>query len=306
MKENTLLLVHSINSPWGRYMRENGYHVSQVLKDKNFFCRAIRRGVFNYGNQNINIKWLEDWYEEADRYDNIIIFANPLYRKVIKWIQSNAPSARIIVWYMDPYSDCPLVLNDLENIEQWSFDAKDCRDRGFKFLNTFYCFLEDNVPLEETVDVFFIGVDKGRYDYINKIKNVLIAKGISCNISLVKERWIFPNLRELYKRKKRNYSQYMPYEKLIQNIKQSKALLDINQKGQSGLSQRPLEALFYNKKLITNNSYIREIDFFDENNIYIIENDNLDGIEDFLKAPFHVVPKQIKEKYTFEGWLSHF
>lgn len=306
MKDNTLLLLHSIDSPWGKYMKEKGYHVFQTLKNQNFWGRAIRRFVLNHGKQDISIRWLEDWCKEIDKYDKIIIFANPLYRKIIKWIQNNAKKARIIVWYMDPYSECPLVIDNLDNVEQWSFDEKDCQNRGFNFLNTFYCFSGDDSSLEEYMDVFFIGVDKGRYEYISKIRDQLIAKGIGCNFFFVKEKWIFLSLQEIYKRRNRKYSQYMPYDKLIQNVKQSRALLDINQKEQSGLSQRPLEALFYNKKLITNNDHIREMDFYDENNIYIIKNESLDGIEDFLLAPFHEIPVTIKEKYTFEKWISHF
>lgn len=301
MKEDTLLLVHSLDSYFARYIKNHGYKIDQVFRNQNIFFRAIRKFEVRYFSK-IQEKWLERWKEHVSEYKTIILFANPMYSKVLAWIRSYNPSARIVVWYMDPYITGHMDIGKNLHVEQWSFDKEDCKKYGFTFCNTFYCTDEQRLnKAEEHTDVFFVGLDKGRYDYIMKIKQVLQNKGLNCDIRIIRDKNYYKNIIH---NMKKHYCKPIRYNEVLNAIQSTKCLLDINQNGQSGLSQRPFEALFYEKKLITNNPQIYSYDFYNKNNIYVIENEDLKGIDKFLRSPYQKVSSKLKETYTFEKWLS--
>ncbi|SDE27655.1 hypothetical protein SAMN05421544_10631 [Riemerella columbipharyngis] len=56
--------------------------------------------------------------------------------------------------------------------------------------------------------------------------------------------------------------------------------------------------------MITNNLSIRNYDFYNPNNIFIIENKKLEGLEDFLMKKYEV-NQEIKEKYSFSNWIKY-
>lgn len=52
--------------------------------------------------------------------------------------------------------------------------------------------------------------------------------------------------------------QALPYEQILSLNRQSRAILEINQTGQTGLTVRALEATFLKKKLLTTNKSIQD------------------------------------------------
>jgi hypothetical protein len=82
--------------------------------------------------------------------------------------------------------------------------------------------------------------------------------------------------------------------------------LDIVSKGQTGLTLRPLEALYAEKKLITNDINIKTYDFYNPNNIFVLEDNNFDKINDFLNKNYQTVDDKITEKYQFSNWIKRF
>ena len=87
-------------------------------------------------------------------------------------------------------------------------------------------------------------------------------------------------------------------------IKKSKVLLDVNRNGQEGLTFRVLESLGLNKKLITTNSDIINYDFYNPNNILVINEKKPVIPISFFETNYEEIPKEIFEKYTLEGWVE--
>ncbi|WGU68164.1 hypothetical protein QIU19_12855 [Capnocytophaga canimorsus] len=74
----------------------------------------------------------------------------------------------------------------------------------------------------------------------------------------------------------------------------------------NGLSFRVFEAIKYKKKLITNNSHIKKYDFFNKNNILVIEKDSdYELIPSFLELPYLDLPQVVCEKYAFTNWIKY-
>lgn len=92
---------------------------------------------------------------------------------------------------------------------------------------------------------------------------------------------------------------------IIQN-QRSRAILDIVKEGQVGITKRPMEAILFNKKLITNNKAIEKYDFYCPENIFILGKDSLNNLKTFIHTPYKTLPKQIVEQYIFENWFDTF
>ena len=106
--------------------------------------------------------------------------------------------------------------------------------------------------------------------------------------------------------KRRQYDQPIPEKEATKCIMQSRILVDLYQKGQTGLSQRAVEALLNKKKLITDNENIKNYDFYRENNIFVLNESNLCEIKEFLEKPYVEVDTDILEQYSFDAWFERF
>lgn len=84
----------------------------------------------------------------------------------------------------------------------------------------------------------------------------------------------------------------------------SKITLDIPQTGQMGVTMRIYESIAAKTKVITTNSYIKDYDFYNPNNICIIDKDNPEVPKEFWNTPFEVIDQSIMEKYTVRQWVT--
>ena len=99
---------------------------------------------------------------------------------------------------------------------------------------------------------------------------------------------------------------YMEYDEVISHIRKSKAVVEIVQDGQNGLTARALEAMFFETKLITNNKEIRNFSFYNSQNIFIIGEDNNDRLDTFLHMPFQSIDRKKLCPYDANGWINNF
>lgn len=114
------------------------------------------------------------------------------------------------------------------------------------------------------------------------------------------------------KKDKKNYdeeliiSKRISYEENLEILKQSNVVLDIKYKDQNGLSLRIYEALATDTKVITDSKDIVNYDFYNKNNIKIIENiSDIEKLElDFFKLPVEKINENIKEYYSVKGFVE--
>ncbi len=94
-------------------------------------------------------------------------------------------------------------------------------------------------------------------------------------------------------------------KKQIRNVfLKSNAVIDIQHPDQSGLTMRSVEMLGLNKKLITTNTGIKEYDFFDSNNIAIIDRQYPVIHEDFIMSTYIAPKESLVLQYSLESWLK--
>lgn len=91
-------------------------------------------------------------------------------------------------------------------------------------------------------------------------------------------------------------------------VSQSKAILDITQQGQNGFSMRVMESIFLNKKLVSTNMALLSANFYDPNNILVIDLQNPDeeALTVFLRSEFHPYSQETRHYYSVGSWINRF
>ena len=119
---------------------------------------------------------------------------------------------------------------------------------------------------EKPIDLFFVGTNKGRFDYLLSLAKNLEKLKVKTKFFLVSRKYIF----------NRKYSKAISYQKVAEWLSKSKGIVELTKLGQIGLTLRAYEAIFYNKKLVSNNTFLKNYDFYDAKKIYILQNTDED------------------------------
>lgn len=142
-------------------------------------------------------------------------------------------------------------------------------------------------------DFYFIGKSKGRDEILLAIKEILKKKGFDVDFRVFEDK----------------PKEFVPFDENVRLSMGSKCIVDVVlKKNNAGQTLRPLEAVFFKKKLLTNDKSVMECDFYHPDNIFIFdeENVNLDGIEAFMKKPFCEIDESIVKKYDVNNWLKRY
>jgi hypothetical protein len=84
----------------------------------------------------------------------------------------------------------------------------------------------------------------------------------------------------------------------------SNIILDINHPGQKGLTMRTLESVGAKKKLITTNSEIKKYPFYNSNNIFVIDRNNIQLNKFFFETKYEEIDPKLYDKMSIAGWLK--
>lgn len=268
--------------------------VGDIFRSNKFLWKIARRLLKGIGF--IPKSMLGSWIREVNQFDYIILPANP-YSKLIAETIHKVYLKKVIHWYWNPVSKTidPNALRPLGDFLV-TFDKKDADKNAMIYQQTYYF---STIKLKETsilTDFIFVGADKGRLEKILEIKNQLEDAGFSCLFHITddgKE----PN-------SKYEYSEPISYEAMLNKISGSKVIVDMVQEGQSGLTQRPLESVFLNKKLLTNDINIRFQKFYKKENVFIVGYDAIEELGEFMESRYFPVSDEILAEYDFSNWLS--
>ncbi|WP_299568288.1 hypothetical protein [uncultured Shewanella sp.] len=83
----------------------------------------------------------------------------------------------------------------------------------------------------------------------------------------------------------------------------SNAVIDIQHPDQTGLTMRSVEMLGLNRKLITTNLDIKNYDFFNDNNIAIIDRNSPFIPNEFITSNYMAPNKQLVYQYSLQNWV---
>ena len=149
--------------------------------------------------------------------------------------------------------------------EVYTYDKYDAEKYGWKYFGLNYFSNPKEVKnISESSDIYFIGGLKGnREGLILDTFNILHSNGVKCSFDL----YCYSDEQfneSKYKEFINYYRKWKSYNEIQQQIIPTNCILEILQEGQRTQSVRYFEAIFYNKKLLTNNPNIFNLPFYDE------------------------------------------
>lgn len=286
-KKEILILFNSI--PYFlNYFNTKGVTGSFALREIPFQLKIIRRVTRLLGLSQVY--WLDSWKKKIVSYDTIIIFAPVEEIDVFSFIKKTNPEARIIYWYWNPLIRTIKIDNKLlEGVEIWSFDPRDCENYNLKFNTTFY-FKNIVLPVMDIqYDVIFVGMDKGRKVLLDEIHERLVGMELITIFRVID-----------------SIKNQIPYASYLKLLAGSRVILDIIPKGQSGLTIRTMESIFFGKKLITTDETIVYQKFYNKQNIFVLGKDDEFQLKEFVSSPFIKIDDSVKLEYDLPAWLNRF
>ncbi|MEJ6466098.1 hypothetical protein [Fusobacterium ulcerans] len=188
-----------------------------------------------------------------------------------------------------------------------TFDKKESIEYDMKFIPNFY--IKENIAktLNEEYDFFTVMKLDKRVFKLEKLARKLQEKNKKYLFIVVKEDGKMDDFKSdllIISNKK------ISLEKNYEYIAKSKGIVEIgherDEEGnfQGGLSFRIADAIGNRKKIITNYSFIKEYDFYNEQNIFVIENENYELDDKFLNLEYKDIDIKIYEEYSDERWIK--
>lgn len=210
---------------------------------------------------------------------------------------------KTIGFFNDSSKRCPKIIRVIPNFDEvYSFEKEDCEKYNLKFApNWIY---KDSIQQPNENDlkfkIFNICSIDDRLSILSKIANQLVLKGISY-------KFIVYDKKNKNKEEHKNIhfiTKHLPLSEVENYIGNSEVLLDVNRKKQKGLTFRVFESLGLEKKLITTNPDIKNYDFYNPNNILIVDPEKPEITLDFFTTKYQKLPENILKKYTLNNWIN--
>lgn len=292
------------------FEKHSDYEVIRIVSNEPFRYSSLKQRVINFFSKTFFNKNLKHFYSIKQTISvinnypeyEVLIVNRPdmLPEEVIKVATSKSKHSIVLFWdSFDKLKGQKEMIPFFDTC--FSFDANDCINYNLKKNTNFY-FVTESIDNPEN-DVFFIGTFDNRFKNLQKIINTINKKGLKGRAKLYSpdEKIVKENTNESIT----FLEKIIPFKDSYVYNQQTKIILDLRHKNQTGLSFRPFEALGMRKKLITDNSQIINYDFYNPNNIFIIKDYSSDIPDWFFTTPYKDIDDDIYRKYNLENWIKN-
>lgn len=243
--------------------------------------------------------------------DSVLIFGIENI-KDLRIIRKNICAGRVSIFTWNPVIDYQqnrwLRKSHISQIKKlgfdvFTFDPVDADNYGLTLIPQVYRGVDDHcIGVTKESDIYFIGKDKRRYEVLRGLALRWQALGLRLRLKMVCD-------------KGRDYSDPSPVELLTESlsynenlllINRSESLLELVQENQSGVTIRCMEAIFFNKKLITNNISVKCLPYFSDDRFFLLGVDDPLRLPDFLSRPISPLSFEQLAPHVFQNWIQRF
>lgn len=249
---------------------------------------------------------------ENKDYDYILICRGEAFTTYsIRTLRNAYPKAKVILYLWDVMHNCKMkdVLDSCDKC--MSFDPVDASENNIGFRPTF--FVDDYLPVKETnnfmYDVEFIcTLYHPRHKMIKELRRQFEQQNIRFFTYLYVPgiiRYIQESLFHFpfYSFKEISLTP-ISITDTIDILNKTKCILDVNPPYQTSLSTRAHEAMAARRKYITTNKHIKDYEYYNPNNVLVVDINNPIIPKEFLETPFEPVSEQIMHKYSVRGLVD--
>lgn len=180
-----------------------------------------------------------------------------------------------------------------------TFDPEDAASHGLALAPQPF----RHVPVPRGDDVpptfYFSGVDKGRLGLLRELKAAIEHLGMSHRFHVV------PDKGRAYGAAEQTHLQggWIPYAQNLSESGQSACLVEVVQSHQSGPTLRSMEALFLQKKIVTNRASARDDAFYDPDRVLVMDRIDPTVLRDFMRRPFRPVAPALLAPHEIHAWV---
>jgi hypothetical protein len=246
--------------------------------------------------------------------DVLVIKGEALSPKLIEQLRVAMPQARFTLYYWDSYRNMPK--DSLRKVslfdKSFTFDPEDAQmDRRLNYRPLFFADDYASLPrVKPDIDLLFLGtVHSDRYAILRRLSQAL-PPGVRLETILYFPSRLVYAVRRVFDphfwRAKHDEFTFQPLNKSdIQTlISRARVVVDIERSVQCGFTMRTIEMLGAGKKLLTTNSKVAEADFFNSNNISIIDRRRPAVSSTFMESAYEPPSAELLKRYSLSGWLD--
>ena len=249
---------------------------------------------------------------ENKDYDYILICRGEAFTTYsIETLRNAYPRAKVVLYLWDVMHNCKMkdVLDSCDKC--MSFDPVDASENNIGFRPTF--FVDDYLSVKETnnfmYDVEFICT---LYHPRNKMIKELRRQFEQHNIRFFTYLYVPGIIR--YIQESLFHFPFYSFKEIsltpisitgtIDILNKTKCILDVNPPYQTSLSTRAHEAMAARRKYITTNKHIKDYEYYNPNNVLVVDINNPIIPKEFLETPFEPVSEHIMHKYSVRGLVD--
>ncbi len=292
---DNVTFINNMNGFGSTVEKQHYSRVKKVIKNAFPFLVRIKRAIIN------SILWSFLFKKNKYSHHNFapnrkdvrfIFFDNSPYARdelFLKHVR-NKYQAKLILYIVNPVSSIlwnPRLCGSSYDLIFTVF-SHDANVYGWKPYNHLYARISAEEPAYEDeydTDVFFVGRSKNRLHNILRMYEFLVNHDINCDFHIFDV-----DEKEMFYKDDIHYNQWLSYKEVVRRVRRSKCVLEIVHKSGEGPTLRMIEAIVYNKKIITNDACASANAFYDKRFIHIFENpENIetDFIKDSTKPDYH-------------------
>ena len=241
-----------------------------------------------------------------------VIKGDCITHEALNIIQQKNKKAKTVLYLWDSIKRMP----NYKNIQGffmsiYSFDRVDCiNNKKLKFKPLFYRseYKSNQDNNSFLFDLFFIGwAHSDRAILLKEIDLKLQSQDLKTKFLIFVGKAAYYISKPIRAIRTMTIQKPISTKDIAQYCSESRAILDIAHPLQTGLTMRTIEVLFgIGRKLITTNKDIINYDFYNKNNILIINRDNLEIPKSFFEKEFIPYPKEFVDSFFIENWVKDF
>jgi hypothetical protein len=288
-------------------------------RPKNSFLTKviIRSGLNVLVKKNIDTHYQALFNKVSTLVFDTILVINPevIDKPKVQYLKSLHPKARFILYMWDSFENKEKSYDLVHFFDKKvTFDKQDSMRYGMQFLPLFYINAYSKIPMKKAYkyDICFIGTaHSDRYKIVKAVENITNQYNLKVFPYFYLPSAVMFWIRKLFlpKYKYGDIGEFsflsLTHNKIANIFENSKVILDINHPLQSGLTSRSLEALGAKRKLITTNQNIIHYDFYNNQNVYLLDRNNPKVERDFFTSDFKQLDDSIYDKYSLRSWLMN-
>ena len=294
------------------HLEEKGFNVHLVFENleySNSFYNIMFKILKKYKNE------LYDFYykykTKGISYDNVIVIrGESLKKSVLNYIKTKSPNAKFSMYQWDSVKNNPNALNIADLFDNVStFDMVDAKTHNWNYRPLFCSYFSKRCNKRKYKFTFISSLHSKRYLILKTLKDEYFT--YTSFLYLYSKFFYFMKQKYIDKNKDFEFAsvKYIQFKSLklretFNVLKNSDIVIDYTHPMQNGFTMRTIESFGNRCKLVTNNKNIRYCDFYNENNIFVYDENNFAIPDSFIQSSYIELDEHIYNEYSVQKWLE--